>query len=51
MVLFLTRRAIDKTDPYQYPQGKRRLEPIGVLVFSVVMSVASLQIILESIDR
>lgn len=51
MVLFATRLAIDHTDPYKYPQGKRRLEPLGVLVFSVVMSVASLQIIRESAER
>ena len=36
---------------YQYPVGKRRLEPLGVLIFSVLMVVSFLQVLLESIDR
>ncbi|WFD00649.1 hypothetical protein MYAM1_003400 [Malassezia yamatoensis] len=36
---------------YKYPVGKRRLEPLGVLIFSVLMVVSFLQVLLESINR
>jgi divalent metal cation (Fe/Co/Zn/Cd) transporter len=35
--------AVAKVDPYKYPQGKGRLEPLGVIVFAVVMGMSSLQ--------
>lgn len=38
-------------DPYGYPAGRRRLEPIGVLVFSVVMITSFVQVAIESITR
>ncbi|PKI85455.1 hypothetical protein MVES1_000353 [Malassezia vespertilionis] len=36
---------------YKYPVGKRRLEPLGVLIFSVLMVVSFIQVLLESINR
>ncbi|MES1920248.1 hypothetical protein MHBO_001939 [Bonamia ostreae] len=33
------------SDWYKYPQGKSRLEPLGVIVFSVAMAMVSLQLI------
>lgn len=36
---------------YQFPVGKARLEPIGVLVFSVIMIVSFVQVCVESLDR
>lgn len=36
---------------YKYPVGKRRLEPLGVLIFSVLMVVSFLQVLLESVNR
>ena len=36
---------------YHYPVGKRRLEPLGVLIFSVLMVVSFLQVLLESVSR
>lgn len=36
---------------YKYPVGKRRLEPLGVLVFSVLMVVSFLQVLLEAVNR
>lgn len=38
-------------DPYGYPAGRRRLEPIGVLVFSVVMITSFVQVAIESVTR
>lgn len=36
---------------YKYPVGKRRLEPLGVLIFSVLMVVSFLQVLVESVNR
>jgi len=38
-----------KLDLYNYPQGKSRVEPIGVMMFSCLMSVASLQVVVEAV--
>ena len=35
----------------RYPVGRRRLQPLGTLVFSVVMVVSFLQILQESVQR
>ncbi|KAK0610697.1 hypothetical protein B0T17DRAFT_621158 [Bombardia bombarda] len=35
----------------KYPVGRRRLEPIGILVFSVVMVVSFMQILQESVEK
>ena len=51
VVISWTQRAMERTDPYTYPQGKARLEPIGVTVFAVVMAMSSLQIIAEAVKR
>ncbi|WCJ19514.1 Cation efflux family protein [Euphorbia peplus] len=44
MVLF----AAKTPNPYQYPIGKKRMQPLGILVFASVMATLGLQIILES---
>ena len=51
VVLSCTQRAVERAEPYVYPQGKARLEPIGVTVFSAVMAMSSLQIIAEAVKR
>ena len=38
-------------DAHAYPVGRRRLEPLGVLVFSVVMITSFAQVALECIQR
>ncbi|KAF7637910.1 ZT_dimer domain-containing protein [Meloidogyne graminicola] len=50
LVIWLTGRAIRKRDPYLYPVGRTRLEPIALIVVSVIMAVASIQMIVQSID-
>ncbi|CAF1033409.1 unnamed protein product [Didymodactylos carnosus] len=42
-------RAIQKRNPYAYPQGRTRLEPIIIIILSVVMCLASVQVIYESV--
>ena len=51
IVLAATQRAMARVDPYKFPEGKARLEPIGVIVFAVVMGMSSLQIIVEATKR
>ncbi|XP_069111941.1 uncharacterized protein [Argopecten irradians] len=51
IVLWVTARAIRKGNPYSYPQGRNRLEPLAIIVLSVIMGVASLQLIKESVTK
>eukprot|EP00300_Choanocystis_sp_HF-7_P003914 c12983_g1_i2.p2 GENE.c12983_g1_i2~~c12983_g1_i2.p2 ORF type:complete len:279 (-),score=67.04 c12983_g1_i2:47-883(-) len=49
-ILFVTARAIRNRDPMVYPVGRRRLEPLGIIVFAAVMGTAALQLITTSIE-
>jgi divalent metal cation (Fe/Co/Zn/Cd) transporter len=49
-VLSLTERAIRRADPLnKYPEGKQRMEPVGVVVFASIMGMSSLLIIMEAL--
>jgi len=50
-IVWVTTRLISRQDQHKYPVGKRRLEPIGVLVFSVVMITAFFQVALQCVQR
>ena len=50
-IIFVTTKLISSEDHYGYPVGRRRLEPIGVLVFSVIMITSFFQVGLECIQR
>lgn len=50
-IIWTTSRMISNQDQYKYPVGRRRLEPIGVLVFSVIMVTSFFQVGLESFNR
>ena len=50
VVIWLTNRSIRMANFYEYPVGKARLEPLAITVLSVVMAIASLQIIIESVQ-
>lgn len=51
IVIWTTSRAVKNRNPYEYPQGRTKLEPIAIVVLSVIMSVASLQLIRESAEK
>ncbi|KNC47829.1 cation diffusion facilitator family protein [Thecamonas trahens ATCC 50062] len=51
LIMFVTERAISRRDPYKYPVGRRRLEPLGIIVFASVMGTAALQLILTGALR
>jgi hypothetical protein len=48
-IVWITTKLISRQDSHRYPVGRRRLEPIGVLVFSVVMITAFCQVALQCI--
>lgn len=50
-IVWTTTRLIAQQDQYKYPVGRRRLEPIGVLVFSVIMVTSFVQVALEGLNR
>ena len=50
-IIFFTARAADKQDQYNYPVGKRRMEPLGVAVFAVAMVSSFVQVGMEAIQR
>uniref|UniRef100_A0A0N5ABZ5 ZT_dimer domain-containing protein n=1 Tax=Syphacia muris TaxID=451379 RepID=A0A0N5ABZ5_9BILA len=50
MVIWVTARAIKKHDPYMYPRGRTKLEPIALIIVSVIMGVASIQMTAQSLE-
>ncbi|KAK8055378.1 hypothetical protein PG993_000605 [Apiospora rasikravindrae] len=51
VIVWTTTWLISRQDQYKYPVGRRRLEPLGVLVFSVIMITAFIQVAVESSNR
>ncbi|OTB11770.1 hypothetical protein K445DRAFT_306727 [Daldinia sp. EC12] len=51
VIVWTTTWLISRQDQYKYPVGRRRLEPLGVLVFSVIMITSFVQVALESLQR
>ncbi|KAI1613698.1 hypothetical protein EDD36DRAFT_451714 [Exophiala viscosa] len=50
-IVWSTTKIISRQDQYAYPIGRRRLEPVGVLVFSIIMITSFFQVSLECINR
>ena len=48
--IWMTVRAIEKTNPYEYPRGRTRLEPISIIIVSIIMGVANLMMIIQSVQ-
>ena len=51
IIIYLITRLIMKQDRYRYPVGRRRLEPVGILIFSVIMVSSFFQVALASFQR
>ncbi|CAF3657063.1 unnamed protein product [Rotaria sp. Silwood1] len=49
-LLFWVIRVIKRRDPYTYPGGRTRLEPLIIVILSVLMISASVQVIYESVQ-
>ena len=50
-IVWSVTKLISRQDQYAYPIGRRRLEPVGVLVFSIIMITSFFQVGLECINR
>jgi divalent metal cation (Fe/Co/Zn/Cd) transporter len=50
-IVWTTTKLISHQDQYAYPIGRRRLEPVGVLVFSIIMITSFVQVGLECLNR
>ncbi|KAJ8763033.1 hypothetical protein K2173_023238 [Erythroxylum novogranatense] len=48
LILWFTSHAMRKPNHYRYPIGKKRMQPVGIIVFASVMATLGLQILLES---
>ncbi|XP_076452074.1 uncharacterized protein LOC143287721 isoform X2 [Babylonia areolata] len=51
VIMWWATRAVKTRDPYTYPQGRTKLEPVSIIILSVVMALASLQLIRESVEK
>ncbi|KAK3671049.1 hypothetical protein LTR78_009010 [Recurvomyces mirabilis] len=54
LIVWTTNRIVAwrlKTLQRKFPVGRRRLEPLGILVFSILMVVSFLQILQESVEK
>ncbi|KAI8026187.1 Metal tolerance protein 10 [Camellia lanceoleosa] len=47
-ILWFTSHAMKKPNLYHYPIGKKRMQPVGIIVFASVMATLGLQILIES---
>ncbi|XP_006493770.1 metal tolerance protein 10-like isoform X2 [Citrus sinensis] len=47
-ILWFTAYAMKKPNQYQYPIGKNRMQPVGIVVFASIMATLGLQILFES---
>ncbi|KAK9684092.1 hypothetical protein RND81_10G185900 [Saponaria officinalis] len=47
-ILWFTSHAMKTPNQYNYPIGKKRMQPVGIIVFASVMATLGLQILLES---
>ncbi|XP_061336716.1 metal tolerance protein 10-like [Gastrolobium bilobum] len=47
-ILWFTAHAMRKPNQYHYPIGKKRMQPVGIIVFASVMATLGLQILIES---
>ncbi|XP_073303128.1 metal tolerance protein 10-like [Primulina huaijiensis] len=51
LILWFTSHAMKNPNQYHYPIGKKRMQPVGIIVFASVMATLGLQIILESLRQ
>ena len=50
-IVWSTTRLTVRRDKFRYPVGRQRLEPLGVLIFSVVMITSFFQVAILSVQR
>ncbi|KAI8089840.1 uncharacterized protein BX664DRAFT_142884 [Halteromyces radiatus] len=50
-IIFFTVRIIRRKDYYTYPVGKSRMEPLGIIVFAVIITTSFSQVLMSSVQR
>ncbi|XP_027127368.1 metal tolerance protein 9 [Coffea arabica] len=50
-ILWFTSNAMKNPNHYHYPIGKKRMQPVGIIVFASVMATLGLQVLLESVRQ
>ncbi|KAL0092451.1 hypothetical protein J3Q64DRAFT_1719032 [Phycomyces blakesleeanus] len=50
-IIFFTVRIIRHKDFYTYPVGKSRMEPLGIVVFAVIITTSFSQVLISSVER
>lgn len=51
VLMWWSNRAMKRRDPYLYPQGRTKLEPVAIIVLSVIMALASVVMIRQSVEK
>ncbi|KAK3428439.1 hypothetical protein EUGRSUZ_F04467 [Eucalyptus grandis] len=49
LILWFTAKSMRNPNYYHYPIGKKRMQPVGIIIFASVMATLGLQILLESV--
>ena len=49
LLLWATRRAVRNENKYQYPIGKARMQPLGIVVFAAIMGTVCIQIMMQGL--
>ncbi|CAI5965992.1 unnamed protein product [Closterium sp. NIES-65] len=50
-ILWYTARSMRRHNPYKYPIGKARMQPLGIIVFASIMATLGFQVLLEGVRR
>uniref|UniRef100_A0A1I8GQZ3 ZT_dimer domain-containing protein n=1 Tax=Macrostomum lignano TaxID=282301 RepID=A0A1I8GQZ3_9PLAT len=50
VVVWITNHQVKNRNPYYYPQGKTRLEPVSIVILAVIMSTSTVQIIIKALE-
>ncbi|KAI8997577.1 cation efflux family-domain-containing protein [Pilobolus umbonatus] len=50
-IIFFTVRIIRHKDYYSYPVGKSRMEPLGIVVFAVIITTSFSQVLITSVEK
>ncbi|KAL5015134.1 hypothetical protein ScPMuIL_009404 [Solemya velum] len=51
VTIWATAKYAKRRDPYVYPQGRSKLEPVGIVILAVIMAVASVVLIIEALEK
>ena len=50
-IIFFTVRVIRQKNYYSYPVGKSRMEPLGIIVFAVIITTSFSQVLITSVEK